>query len=311
MKYIFTNILGSFVFDNQFNLVEEVKFKGVKDYEDKGKTTDRLKKKYRDGRDVPEEKVEKVLNFFKEKKYFERFHAQNVELTRKGIKESVSEDQLIIQAISNVDELNRSSNMLAKRLREWYSWYLPEFSRKVEDNKKFAELMIKKNRNELMKELKIRETMGADLSKEDVEEMIALGEEVVRLYELRGKHENYLEKIMKNYCPNLMELAGVMIGAKLIELGRNLKHLAMLPASTVQLLGAEKALFRHIKTGSKSPKYGVIYQHQIIQRTKRKDQGKAARMLADKLSLCIRLDYFKGSFKAKEYRKEVEERFGK
>jgi len=94
-----------------------------------------------------------------------------------------------------------------------------------------------------------------------------------------------------------------------MELGKSLKHLAMLPASTIQLLGAEKALFRHIKTGSRSPKHGIIINHSIVQKAKRNEKGKAARMLADKLSICAKLDYFKGEFKAKEYKKELEENF--
>jgi nucleolar protein 56 len=112
---------------------------------------------------------------------------------------------------------------------------------------------------------------------------------------------------MKNYCPNVLELAGATIGAKLIELAKSLKRMALLPASTVQLLGAEKALFRHLKLKTKSPKYGVIFQHPLIQNAKRSERGKMARRLADKLSLCARLDYFKGEFKAKEYRKMLEQ----
>jgi len=309
MKYLFGNVIGIFVFDNQFNLVEERKFKGIYDYKKRKEVESRLKKKYKDAKKVPEEKLEKVLVFFKDKKYFEDFYLINLELTKKRIKESVSEDLLIIQAISNVIELDRICNILVKRLREWYSWYLPEFSKSIEDNEKFVELVVKKNKKELMKEIRVKESMGADLGKEDVGEMLLLGKEVLGLYKLRKKHGGYLEKVMKKYCPNLLELAGVLIGAKLIELGKGLKRLALLPSSTVQLLGAEKALFRHIKTGSKSPKYGVIINHPIIQRAGKKDKGKAARTLADKLSLCARLDYFKGEFKAKEYKKELEERF--
>ncbi len=148
--------------------------------------------------------------------------------------------------------------------------------------------------------------MGADLDKFQVEEITLLAKEVQSLYELRKKHELYLEKIMKKYCPNILELAGVTIGAKLIELARGLKRLALLPASTVQLLGAEKALFRHLKTGSRSPKHGIIFQHPLIQHAKKNERGKKARQLADKLSLCARLDFFKGDFKAKEYREMLE-----
>jgi nucleolar protein 56 len=308
MKYLFTNIIGVFIFNNQFKLVEEIRFRNIHDYKKKEVIKNRLKKKYRDWKEVPEEKLNTILNFFKDKKYFNDFYLRNLELTRQNIKKSVSENQLITQAISNIEELNKISNTLTKRLREWYSWYLPEFSESLRDNQKFVELLVKKNKNELLKGLKLKESMGADLKKEDVEEMLLLGKEILGIYILKKKHEEYLKKIMKKHCPNISELAGAVIGAKLIELGKSLKHLALLPSSTIQLLGAEKALFRHIKTGAKSPKYGVIINHPIVQKADKKHKGKAARMLADKLSLCARLDFFKGEFKAKEYRKELEKK---
>ncbi|MBR9683293.1 C/D box methylation guide ribonucleoprotein complex aNOP56 subunit, partial [Candidatus Woesearchaeota archaeon] len=276
------------------------------DYEKKEAAESKLKKKYKDWKAVPEDKLDTVLEFFKDKKYFERFYNLNLELTKKGIKESVSDDLLIIQTISNIEELNKVCNVLVKRLKEWYSWYCPELVKSLNDHETLVELMIKKNKNDLLKELKVKESMGAELKKEDVDEMLLLGKEILRLYELRNKHETYLEKMMKKYCPNILELAGANIGAKLLELGKGLKRLALLPSSTVQLLGAEKALFRHIKTGSKSPKYGVIINHPLIQKADKKHKGKASRMLADKISLCARLDYFKGAFKAKEYKKELE-----
>jgi nucleolar protein 56 len=180
------------------------------------------------------------------------------------------------------------------------------------DNAKFAELVAQKNKAELLKELKLsaEESMGANLGAEDLEEVKSLAESIGILYQLRHRHEAYLQQVMSKYCPNLLELAGATIGAKLLELGRGLKSLALLPASTIQLLGAEKALFRHIKTGAKSPKYGVIINHPLVQKCKHEDKGKVARALADKLSLCARLDYFKGEFKAPEYREELEKRFG-
>lgn len=307
MKYLYSNIIGVFVFNNQFKLVEEVRFKSVDDYKRKEVVESRLKKKYKDWKEVSDES--KVLDFFKDKKYFNDFYLRNLELTKLGIKESVSCGLLIIQTISNIEELNRICNMLVKRLREWYSWYLPEFVKSLEDNEKFVDVIVKKSKKELLKELKLKESMGAELKKEDVDEMILLGKEILNLYNLKKKHEEYLKKVMKKYCPNILELAGATIGAKLLELGKGLKHLALLPSSTVQLLGAEKALFRHIKTGSKSPKYGVIINHPLVQKAGKSEKGKAARMLADKLSLCARLDYFKGEFKAKEYKKELEGKF--
>jgi nucleolar protein 56 len=259
------------------------------------------------GPNLPQDRWPEMLGLVKEKQYFPEFYNRNLEFTKQSIKDSVSEDQLIIQAIANMNELDRVCNVLVKRLREWQGLYLPELGQQVTNQETFAEL-VQRNREEVMKEFKIDKTMGADLNDEDVQEMHLLAERARGLFELRRQHENYLEKIMKKYCPNLLELAGVTIAAKLIALSKSLKRLAMLPASTVQLLGAEKALFRHIKSGSKSPKYGVIFAHQLIQQAG-KDKGKMARVLADKLTLCARLDFFKGEFKATEYRKLLEEKF--
>ena len=114
---------------------------------------------------------------------------------------------------------------------------------------------------------------------------------------------------MGEYCPNLKELAGSTIGAKLLEHTGSLKRLVMMPASTIQILGAEKALFRHIKTGARPPKFGLIHDHQFIQSAKRNEQGKRARALADKLSLAVKMDYFKGEFIAKRLKTELEEKF--
>ena len=132
-------------------------------------------------------------------------------------------------------------------------------------------------------------------------------DELKALFSLRKKQEGYLSYLMKRECPNLAAVAGVLIGAKLISIAGSLERLARFPASTVQILGAETAFFRFLRNRrNSSPKYGVIINHPLIQNAKRDKRGKAARMLADKLSLCARLDFFKGEFKAPDYRIELE-----
>lgn len=305
MKYLFTNIVGSFVLNTNLDIIDEFRFNSIYEYLTKPK----LNKKYPDLTELPLEKLPKVLALLKDKKYYSSFYKQNLALTRQAVKDSVSEDWLIIQAIANINELDKAANLLVKRLREWYSLYLPELSQKITSNEKFAELVSTKAKTELLKSLNVSDSMGADLEKSHVNEIIELSSRINELYSLRKTHEEYLHTVMKKHCPNLLELAGVTVGAKLLEIGKGLKNLALLPASTIQLLGAEKALFRHIKTGSRSPKHGIIINHPIIQKAKRDEKGKAARMLADKLSLCARLDYFKGEFKAAEYKKELEKKF--
>ncbi len=304
MKYLYTNQIGIFVLDEKFNIIDNLLLEDTT--QDIGKLESEIKNKYSDLKELPKEKLPQALLSLKKKEFYEKFYQINLELTKKGIKESVNEDQLIIQTIANIGELNRISNLLTKRLREWYSLYFPELSHLTSSNEKYAELISSKSKDELMKELKTK-TMGADLKEADILQIETLAKEINHLYKLKEDHESYLNNIMKKYCPNVLELAGVTIGAQLLELAKSLRRMAFLPASTIQLLGAEKALFRHLKTGSRSPKYGVIFQHPLIQNTKRSKRGKKARQLADKLSICAKLDFFKGEFLAKEYRKELEE----
>ena len=309
MKYWFAHILSGLVLDQNLKVLEEVNFSSLKDYSEASIIESKLQKKYSDLQPLPLDKVSKVLEHFKDKNLFLELYLRNTQITKQKVKSSVSEDGLIIQAIANIKELDQVNNQLVKRLREWYSLYFPELSAKFEFHEKFVQLVLTETKEELLQELNVKETMGAELNAFHVEEIMLLARQIDQLYQLRFKHEEYLREVMETHCPNILELAGVTIGAKLVELGKGLKHLAMLPASTIQLLGAEKALFRHLKTGSRSPKFGVIFAHQLIQKAKAKERGKVSRSLADKLSLCARLDYFHGEFKAPQFKKELEEKF--
>jgi len=234
-------------------------------------------------------------------KKFEEFRKRNIEETKKKIKESVKADNFIVQTIRNIDEINKVSNVLIKRLREWYELYNPEFSRQVRDHEKFVELIIEK------KDRKEKNSMGADLSKENLQPILKLASEINELYKLKEKQEEYLAELMQKTCPNLTAVAGYLIGAKLVALAGDLKRLVEFPSSTVQLLGAEKALFRHMRTGAKAPKHGIIHEHPIV--TRAKEKGKAARAVADKISLAVKVDYFKGEFIGDKLRKGLEEKF--
>jgi nucleolar protein 56 len=302
MEYILNNVIGSFILDDKLNIIQSHPFENLKGYE----ANQKIKS---DNQKIPKEKLLTALTLLKDPKNFSKFYEINLQLTKQSLKESVNEDNFIIQTIGNIYELDRVINLLSKRSREWYSLYLPELSEKTPHHQRFIELVASKNKEQLMEELRISSSMGADLKELHIEEIKLLAKNILNLYELREKHEEYLKKVMQEYCPNVLELAGATIGAKLLEYARTLRHMALLPASTIQLLGAEKALFRHLKTGCKSPKHGIIIQHPLIQKAKRKDRGKVARSLADKISLCARLDYFKGEFKGAEYKKALEEKF--
>lgn len=307
--YLFTNILGSFILDQNLNIVDQSLFTSVDQYLQKETTEQKLLNAHQNTQPLPQDKLFATLAVFKDQKYFTTFKNFNRLITKKAMQLSVSEDQLIIQTIANINEIDKNVNILSKRLREWYSLYFPELSQRTPDHQKYAELVIEKTKQQLAEEIKLtEESMGTELSEIHLQQMKLLANQILSFYTLRQQHEQYLETVMKQYCPNIQSLAGTTIAARLIELAKGLKHLALLPASTVQLLGAEKALFRHLKTGNRSPKHGVIINHPLIQNAKRTEKGRSARLLADKLSLCARLDYFKGEFKAEQYKIELLEK---
>jgi len=234
---------------------------------------------------------------------------KNLEMAKKAVRQSVNSDLFIINAVNNLDELQKIINTLSKRLREWYSLYFPELDKKIPDHEGFVKLVLKTDKKELQKELKLTDEMGFDLEKKDLEPILSLASVISDLSRETKLLEEYLEKTMKTYCSNLLAMTGALIGAKLLSEAGSLRKMAMMRSSTIQLLGAEKALFRHIKTGSKPPKYGYLLQHQLVQRAKSKDRGRIARALADKIFLAVRVDYFKGTFVGEKLLKELEAKF--
>jgi len=312
-KFIFTNVIGSFVFNENYNPVDAVLFKDFEQFKDKKEFEGKLQKKHAN-LEIPEGRdLYNILSYFKDKKFFSEFYKKNLSFTKKSLKESVNNDSLIIQTISSIEELDKVQNILTKRLREWYSLYNPEASNKIKDHEKFVSLIISKSKSKLLKELNVdeKESIGADLKEEDLSSIMLLATQINNNYRLRSHYESYLSKIEKKHCLNLAIIAGVTMAAKLIEHAGSLRRLAEMPASTLQILGAEKALFRHIRNKRRNlpPKYGMLHEHQLIQKSHRKMHGKVARALADKLSMAVRIDYFKGKFIGDKLKKELVDKF--
>lgn len=318
--YLYSNITGTFVFNQNFEIREKILFREPELKKnflamEKGEVLD-TEKKF-------EEKFKSIINLRKDPdekslvKVFERLaefnpamYQNNLFLTRQQIRDSVTQDQLIIQAASSVEELNKSINLLSKRMREWYSYELPEVEDKIEDHNHLAELITRKAKQDLVREFDIKNSMGADFAKHDADAISGFAKVIQELVLEKEKKEHYLELQMKKECPNITEVAGYLIGAKLLTIAGSLRSLVMMPSSTIQLLGAEKALFRHmINKSSKPPKHGLIHEHIILQRAKREDRGKVARALADKILLAAKIDYFKGEFIGTKLRAELEAKF--
>jgi len=240
-------------------------------------------------------------------------------------------DNMIIQSIALLDQLDKDVNTFSMRVREWYSWHFPELVRIVPDNYKFARLVkLIRNKSTLTQESidaiadvtadqdvaqavydAAKTSMGTDISEFDLNSLSQFTERVIQLTEYRQKLHAYLMKKMNDCAPNLAALIGELVGARLIAHAGSLTNLAKYPASTVQILGAEKALFRALKTRSNTPKYGLIYHSTFIGRASTKNKGRISRFLANKASLASRIDSFSESPSTvfgEKLREQVEER---
>ena len=228
---------------------------------------------------------------------------------REKLKAAVTEDWLAIQASTGLDELDKAINLLVKRLREWYELYNPEISHATEDHFRFVTLILTRKKEDLLREIKVKDTMGADLPKPDLDAILNLAKHIKSLFELSKEQELYLESMMRKIAPNITATAGVLIGAKLISLAGSLQRLSKFPASTIQILGAEKALFRHLRNKANNPpKFGILHESALVGKVKNKNKGKMARALGDKISIAAKVDYFKGKFIGNKLAEELDKR---
>ncbi|WP_457753264.1 C/D box methylation guide ribonucleoprotein complex aNOP56 subunit [Thermococcus sp.] len=272
--------------------------------------------------EILREKPEEFLG----KEWFERYYSVGVALTRLRIQEqSGARDKMVIQAIEALDDIDKVINLLVSRLREWYSLHFPELDEILPKHPQYVafvknighrENVTKENLEKLgfsegkiERILKAKEkTMGAWMDEKDIQIIQDFAKEIDDLYKLREEIEDYIDRAMDDVAPNLKGLVGAKLAARLISLAGGLKELAMMPSSTIQVLGAEKALFRHLRTGAKPPKHGVIYQYPAINKSPWWQRGKIARALAGKLAIAARVDYFSGEYIAEELKKELEAR---
>ncbi|KAH8492882.1 hypothetical protein H0E87_022216 [Populus deltoides] len=240
-------------------------------------------------------------------------------------------DNMVIQAIFLLDTLDKDVNSFAMRVREWYSWHFPELVKIVNDNYIYAKLAKFIDDKSKLSEDKLpaltdilgdedkakevveaaKASMGQDLSPIDLINVQQFAQRVMDLSEYRKKLHEYLVTKMNDIAPNLASLIGEMVGARLISHAGSLTNLAKCPSSTLQILGAEKALFRALKTRGNTPKYGLIFHSSFIGRASARNKGRMARYLANKCSIASRIDCFAESSTTvfgEKLREQVEER---
>jgi nucleolar protein 56 len=240
-------------------------------------------------------------------------------------------DNMIIQSIALLDQLDKDINTFSMRIREWYSYHFPELVKIVPENYIYAKVAhFIKNRKDLtedkleaLEEIVMdsskaqaildatKSSMGMDISPIDLANIEMFASRVVALADYRRQLSEYLRSKMAGVAPNLATLIGDQVGARLIAHAGSLTNLAKYPASTVQILGAEKALFRALKTRSNTPKYGLLFHSTFIGRAGLKNKGRISRYLANKCAIASRIDCFSDQLTnvfGEKLRQQVEDR---
>ena len=267
--------------------------------------------------------------FSSQEEFHKYMHDFTMEHTRRRLRKAAQKrDLLAAQAIRAIDDLDKTYNLFVIRLREWYSVHFPELDDLVRDHEQYVRLVAELGHRENftlenLKKLGIPEqkalrivkaadeSIGADLSEFDIEPIRTIARMAWEMSELRKRLSDYIDTVMREVAPNISALVGSLLGARLISLAGSLEELAKMPASTIQVLGAEKALFRALRTGGRPPKHGIIFQYPDVHKSPRWQRGKIARALASKLAIAAKVDAFTGRFigdkLVQELRKRIEE----
>ena len=250
----------------------------------------------------------------------ERFMSRSKESVMEALRSS---DMLLASVTKAQDDLDKTINLLGERLEDWYGIYFPEL--RAEDKLKYAEVSLIIDRENFDENTVLailgpkaaaglseasKKSLGAKISPKDLDQCKALARTVVSLDTLRREYGTYQKEIALELCPNLTAVGGYEIAAKLVSHVGSLAKLAILPASAIQVLGAEKALFKHLKNRNvPPPKHGIIFQHPKISSSPRMVRGKIARALANKLCLAAKADAFSKRDLSADLKADFESRF--
>lgn len=221
---------------------------------------------------------------------------------------SQSPDLHVIQAINALDELDVMINGLSSRLREWYGLHFPELDNIIDSINGYAQIVIAGNRANLtdkvyqdagfpdskvqMLSVIQQKSKGGDISPENLAIVQSIAKQILDMTKTRNAIEAHIEAQMKSIAPNVAAILGTAVGARILAKAGSIKKMATLPASTIQVLGAEKALFRALKTGTQPPKHGILFQHPIVHAAPRWQRGKMARAIASKAAIAARVDVY-------------------
>ncbi|MEM0218860.1 MAG: hypothetical protein QXS21_05685 [Thermoproteota archaeon] len=304
-------------------VVEDEKLKNIFEQAN-GKAV--LEQPSRGGRWV-RENIQKISEIFGVKDYLSKYREIALNITSKKISEdSARLDKELIALVNAYESINGAINELTEKLQDLNDLFFPELRKVVRNPEKYVNILTEYPSKELLlserkKDEKLEvgkevvkaaeKSIGALTRKESEETIHEYARTIRTLYKLKDKLTGRITEIVEEIAPNLSEIAGPVLAAKLISKAGGLIELAKMPSSSVQVIGAEKALFRAMKEGSKPPKHGIIFQHPLVHNAPRKLRGKVARALASKIVMASRFDAFSGVDSSQRLKSELKEKMGK
>ncbi|MDD5162950.1 MAG: NOP5/NOP56 family protein [Candidatus ainarchaeum sp.] len=257
----------------------------------------------------------------------EELRKKLIKKTREKVEEKYSgEEEHIIRAVNALQDLDEIFNLLSEHCAEWYSSHFPELGRALQNPEAFLKLIYFVGEKEKFSEKaiadiikepataklvieKAKKSMGSKIPETAMAEIKMLALNALNIREQRNSLEKFLTEEMQKKAPNFSQICGSVLGAKMLKEAGSLRRLALMPSSTIQILGAKKAFFRHVKNpNAKTPKYGLLFQHPMVKQASFENKGKLARSLAGKISIAIKMDFFGKKEIAKELQKGLDER---
>ncbi|PSH02285.1 MAG: hypothetical protein BRC26_01325 [Nanohaloarchaea archaeon QH_8_44_6] len=234
-----------------------------------------------------------------------------LEKTREKLKENKNRDRFMMKAVEFLDESSKNFNAEMERFRDLYSLHFPELEKEITKDEQLIKILSDSiNRNDLDPFSEMAESStGSPLEPADEKILEKMYSNLKKKVELRAELEEYVEEIVEDEMENLGALLGPLLTARIVSLAGGLEELARKPSSTIQMLGAEKALFRYLKGEGTPPKHGVIFQHKFVNSLPEDERGKMARFLANKAAMAARLDQYGEKFKGDQLREECQEKY--
>ncbi|MBI2597974.1 MAG: hypothetical protein HYW50_02145 [Candidatus Diapherotrites archaeon] len=256
----------------------------------------------------------------------EELRKKLIEKTQKKVKERLSGKEIgAIKAVNIIEDLDAVYNLLAEHIIDWHSYHFPELARHVAESEtqlkliahlgereNFVEKKIFEHYNNAQRAKKIAEnakkSLGAVFEKQEIEEIKLLAINTLNLREERKFLAKFLEKKMSEIAPNFSTVAGHILAAKFLAKAGSQKKIAFMPSTTIQVLGADKALFSHLRNKTKPPKHGYLFSHPLLKTAPKKKKGKIAKIIAAKLSIAAKADYFGNKTLGEKLKKEMEKK---